>query len=408
MKISGLNINNNAAQQNKVEQVKEFLIDNYEIRINEFDTAKSYIKSKTKTYLKPISFDEISLHLIEEGISASDNILRKILRSPNYMTTYNPIQEYFESLRGKYKGVSHIDLLMSHLTMREYPGKRKFYYQERMYVYMKKWFVATAACALGIHFNDVAMGLVHSKEGIGKSFFFKEFIVPEQLRNLVADPKEDGKFNLEESFARYFMIYFDEMFGLNSRNEEEFKKVMRAREIDVYLPRETQPIRRPRIGSACFTSNKIPEKGGFLTSGMGYSRWLILELDKINQDYSKKVDIDQLWAEALLLIDQDFDYKWCMTDWEEFEIHNQRYLKETTSMKYVKMYFDFPVNGEGQWLQPKEIMNMLITSKKLRREDNHKISDVKLGEALSALNFEKKKIRKNDGPRSCYYVKLIN
>lgn len=407
MKITGLNINNNAAQQNKVAEVKEFLGEHYEIRVNEFDPSKSVIRPKTKLYANPVTFDDISLHLIEEGITVSDNILRKILRSPNQVATYNPIHEYFESLKGKYRGVSHIDLLMSHLTMREYPGKKKYYYQERMYRYMKKWFVATAACAMGIHRNDVAMGLVHSKEGIGKSYFFTEFIVPDQLRNLVADPKEDGKFNLEESFARCFIVYFDELFGLNSRNEEEFKKVMRASEIDVYLPRETQPIRRPRIGSACFTSNKIPEKGGFLTSGMGYSRWLILELDKINQEYSKKVDVDQIWAEALLLIDQDFDYTWSTTDWDEFEEHNQRYLKETTSMKYIKMYFDFPENGEGEWLQPKEILNMLISSKKLRREDQHKVSDVKLGEALCALNFDKRSVWKPGGARNCYYVKLV-
>ena len=407
MKISGLNINNNAVQQNKVAEVKEFLAENYNIRVNEFDPSKSDIRSKTKVYQSPITFDDISLHLIEEGINVSDTILRKILRSRNQVNTYNPIKEYFESLRGKYKGVSHIDLLMSHLTMREYPGKRKYYYQERMYRYMKKWFVATAACALGIRPNDVAMGLIHAEEGIGKSFFF-EFIVPEPLRNLVADPKEDGKFNLEESFARCFMVYFDELFGISHRNTEEFKKVMSASEIDVYLPREPQPIRRPRIGSACFTSNKIPEKGGFLTSAMGYRRWLILELEAINQEYSKKIDVNQLWAEALLLIEQDFDYVWCMDDWTEFNEHNQRYLEETTSMKYVKLYFDFPVNGEGQWLQPKEILNLLMQQKKVRGEDRHKVSDVKLGEALTAMNFEKKSVRGEDGARNRYYVKMIN
>ncbi len=407
MKITGLNINSNAVQQNKVAEVKEFLNENYKIRVNEFDPNKAYIEPLTKKYDNPVTFDDISLHLLEEGISVSDTILKKILRSPNQMQTYNPIEEYFAGLKGTYKGVSHIDLLMSHLTMREYPGKKKHYYQERMYRFMKKWFVATAACALGKRFNDVAMGLIHAEEGIGKSYFF-EFIVPEKLRNLVADPKEDGKFNLEESFARNFFVYFDELVGITRRNTEEFKKVMSASEIDVYLPREVTPIRRRRIGSACFTSNRIPEKGGFLTSAMGYRRWLILELEAINHDYSKKVDVDQIWAEALVLVEAGYDYTWSMDDWNEFKEHNQRYLEETTSMKYIKLYFEMPLNGEGEWLQPKEILNLLITSKRVRREDQHKISDVKIGEALMALNFQKQKKRKADGPRSCYYVKAIN
>jgi predicted P-loop ATPase len=346
------------------------------------------------------------LHLLEEGISVSDNILRKILRSPNQVETYNPIAEYFESLNGKYKGVSHIDLLMSHLRLREYPGYGRNYFQTRMYRYMKKWFVAAAACALGKHPNDVAMGLVHSEEGIGKTYFF-EYIIPEPLRNLVADPKEDGKFNMEESFATNFNVHFDEMTGISRRSTEMFKKVMSAREIDVYLPREPYPIRRKRIGNATFTSNKIPEKGGFLTSAMGYRRWLVFELDTINQEYSKKVDIDQLWAEALMLIEQDFDFKWNTTDWNEFKEQNRRYLEETTSMKYVKMYFEIPSNGDGSWLQPREILNLLVSTRRVRKEDMQRISDVKIGEALSALNFPDKKVRKSEGPRKCYYVKEI-
>ena len=406
MKISGLNINKNAAAQNKVAEVKDFLNEHYSIRVNEFDPSKSEIKPKTRQYDNPITFDDISLHLLEEGIVVSDNILRKILRSPNQVQTFNPIAEYFEGLKGKYKGISHIDLLMSHLRMREFPGQRKDYYQERMYRYMKKWFVATAACALGIHPNDVAMGLVHADEGIGKTFFF-QYIIPERLRNLIADPKEDGKFNLEESFARNFLVYFDEMFGLTRRNTEEFKKVMSASEIDVYFPREPYPVRRNRIGSACFSSNKTPEKGGFLTGSMGYRRWLVFELDSINQDYSKKVDVDQLWAEALLLIDQDFDYQWTMDDWNEFREHNKMYMEETTSMKYVKMYFEHPQNGEGSWLQPREILNMLVATRKLPREDQSKVSDVKIGEALVAQSFQNKNIRRPEGVRSCYYVKPL-
>ena len=406
MKLTGLNFNDSVASLNKVKEVKEFLKEHYEIKVNEFNPNNSFVRAKTKLYLSPITFDDISLHLLEEEIIVSDSVLRKILHSPNQITSYNPIAEYFTSLEGKYKGVSHIDLLMSHLTTREFPGKKHGFYQDRLYVYMKKWFVATVACAMGYHPNDVALGLIHSEEGIGKSFFFS-FIVPETLQNMIADPSDNVKFNLQESFARYFLVYFDELFGITKKNEDEFKKALSASEIDVYLPREPQPFRKKRIGSACFTSNRSPEKGGFLTANMSYRRWLILELDTINRDYSIKVDVDQIWAEALLLISQDFNYKWETSDWSEFKEHNQRYLKETQSMQYVKTYFDIPVNGEGSWLQPKEILNHLNINKKIRREDQHKISEEKIGEALTHLNFEKRSVRKAEGTRYCYYVRIL-
>lgn len=407
MKLTGLNFTSNAVSINKVAEVKEFLKEHYEIKVNEFNPGKSFIRSKTKVYFNPVTFNDISLHLLEEDIIVSDTVLRKILYSPNQVATYNPIAEYFSSLEGKYKGVSHIDLLMSHLKVREFSGKKHGYYQERLYIYMKKWFVATAACALGLHPNDVAMGLIHAEEGIGKSFFFN-FIVPKPLQNMIADPSDNGKFNLQESFARYFLVYFDELFGINRKNEDEFKKALSANEIDVYIPREPQPIRRKRIGSACFTSNRTPEKGGFLTPNMSYRRWLILELESINRDYSIKVDVDQIWAEAVLLINQDFNYKWDATDWNEFKEHNQRYLKETSSMQYIKTWFDIPVNGEGTWMQPKEIFQYLTVNRKIRREDVHKISEEKIGEALTQLNYEKKIVRKPDGPRYCYNIKLLS
>ena len=406
MKLTGLNFNT-VASLNKVAEVKEFLKEHYDIKVNEFDPNKSIIRAKTKVYFNPITFNDISLHLLEEEIIVSDSVLRKILHSPNQVESYNPIAEYFESLKGKYKGVSHIDLLMSHLTMREFPGKKHGFYQQRLCVYMKKWFVATAACALGLHPNDVAMGLIHAEEGIGKSFFFN-FIVPKPLCNMIADPSDNAKFNLQEAFARYFLVYFDELYGINRKNEDEFKKALSASEIDVYLPREPQPFRRKRIGSACFTSNRTPEKGGFLTPNMSYRRWLILELDSINRDYSIKVDVDQIWAEAVILISQDFNYKWDAVDWNEFKEHNQRYLKETTSTQYVKTHFDIPVNGEGVWLQPKEILQFLNVNKKIRREDQHKISEVEIGLALNQLNSERKVVRKPEGPRYCYYVQQLS
>jgi predicted P-loop ATPase len=406
MKFTDLNFTKSAATLNKVAEVKGFLKEHYEIKINEFDPNKSFIRSKTKVYFGPVTFNDISLHLLEEEIIVSDSVLRKILHSPNQIATYNPIADYFESLKGKYKGVSHIDLLMSHLKTREFPGKKHGFYQDRLYVYMKKWFVAATACALGYYPNEVALGLVHSAEGIGKSLLFN-FIVPPPLQNMVADPNDNPKFNLLESFATNFIVYFDELVGITRRNEDEFKKALTAREIDVYLPRETQPFRKKRIASACFSTNKTPERGGFLTLNMSSRRWCVLELESINIDFVTKVDVEQIWAEAVLLLKQDFKYVWDQNDWDEFKEHNIKYLKETTSAQYIKTYFDIPVNGDGTWMQPKEIFQFLNVNKRIRREDLHKVSEEKIGEALTQLNFEKRNVRKPEGVRNCYYVQVL-
>ncbi len=54
MKLTGLDLNKNVTQINKVAEVKEFLAEHYEIKVNEFDPNKSVIRSKSKIYFNPI------------------------------------------------------------------------------------------------------------------------------------------------------------------------------------------------------------------------------------------------------------------------------------------------------------------------------------------------------------------
>jgi predicted P-loop ATPase len=405
-KISSLKTESRVSSQNKIDEVRAFLSENYEIRVNRFDPNpnRAVIKPKSKRFEYGVTWEEISIHMIEEGVQCSDTVLRKLLRSPNYMTTYNPVTEYFESLREKWKGVSHIDLLAAHLSIREYGDQGRDYYKIRFYSYLKKWLVATVACAMKSIANSVFLGLVHQDEGIGKTFFF-EFLMPPVLRPYLAISKDDiNKFDVETAFAQNMMILFDELVGVTKRSNEILKKVSSQSTIQVLLPRDPFPKEMPRLGSGCFTSNKTPEMGGFITSGMGYRRWLVIELESINQEYSMKVDVDQLWAEAVTLMEQDFDYTWHQSDWEEFRMINERYRVETSCTKYIRMYFRKPINGEGEWMQANEVLNCMIEKKLIRSEDRGSMSNEAIGRALTQLGFDRKKVRRGIDSIYAYHV----
>lgn len=406
-KISSLKIDSVKASQNKIDEVRAFLSQNYEIRVNRFDPNpnRAVIKPKSKRFEYGVTWEEISIHMIEEGVQCSDTVLRKLLRSPNYMTTYNPVTEYFESLRGKWKGVSHIDLLAAHLSIREYGDMGRDYYKIRFYQYFKKWLVATVACAMKNIPNPVFLGLVHSDEGIGKTYFF-EFMTPPSLLPYLAISKDDiNKFDIESAFAQNFFILFDELVGITRRSNEIIKKVATQKTIHVQLPRDPFPKEMPRIGTGCFTSNKTPELGGFITSGMGYRRWLVIELESINQEYSRKVDIDQVWAEALMLMeDADFNYEWNQTEWDEFKVTNERYRVETSGTKYVRMYFRKPINGEGKWMQAHEVLGILVDKKLIKSDDRGNLSNEAIGRSLTQLGFERKKVRKEGDSVYAYHL----
>ena len=114
----------------RLDIIKEWLNENYVVRVNLLD--------RSKVSLSPT--DDILLHAFADELPVSQKILKMLLSSPNQMQAFNPVSDYFESLRGKYKGPSQIDLLSSSLHVLEGTA-------ERAGRILRKWIVATALLA---------------------------------------------------------------------------------------------------------------------------------------------------------------------------------------------------------------------------------------------------------------------
>jgi predicted P-loop ATPase len=410
-KLTPLKNNNPSGKfHSQIQEIINFLNENYDIRVNCFDPSRSVITSKKKQYLFPPSFDDISLHCTDSGMSVSDTILRKILRSPNQVKTYNPITEYFEGLRKQYKGVSHIDLLLSHLTARDFGDKEEGYYQARMCRIVRKWLVATVACALGKHPNEAALGFIQREEGVGKTYLTR-FLVPDPLKEFyVVSQNPNHNFLLEDAFAKNLIVNFDEMVGISNRTSDEFKKVISDRLVVVKHYRDPFPMTVPRIASAMFTTNRTEELGGFISSNMGTRRFACIELDGINQAYSTKVDLNQLWAEAVMLMDQEaFDYQFLQEDYKEFKLYNERYREQTSSLRLIESYYTKPISEEeGEYMQPQQMLQEMLKLRLIPAGDRPFVTPQKIGEALNQLKFARKGVRfPGIGVRYVYHVMRV-
>ena len=368
---------------NRVALVKEFLYQYYDIKINIFDHSKVMIVSKTKQYAEEISIEDISLHMLEDGITGSDSILKKIITSPNQTKPYNPIKEYFEGLSGKYSGESHIERLCSYLKARDYGDKTEGYYQKRLIYTLRKWIVAAVACAIGTKENDAMFVVVNNEEGIGKSTLL-EFIVPDLLKGYYSKSQKD--MNYADMFTSNLMINFDEMIGLTKATAEEFKNILSSKQINVSKRFTTA---KQRYASCCGTSNKDSEHGGFLTTGMGTRRFAINHIDAIDWEYNKNVDIDQIWAEAVMLLTQDFEYTWNPEDFKEFGEYNSRFIVQTSSYRIIKEFYRVPEPGEGDvavFKQPMEILQDLRSARKVNSSMTT-VSETNIGIALKQLGY---------------------
>ena len=397
----------NPNKLDRVQIVKEFLANNYEIKMNVFDPEKSFIVSKNEgQYTSLPTPIDISLHMESEGIRGCDSILRKILSSPNQINTFNPIHDYFNQLDKKWKGTSHIDILTSCVKVREWADKPEGHYQKRFDKLFKKWLVASVANYVGIQSNDVIFGFISAEGGIGKTRFFQN-LVPQSLKQYyIQSDKEDRFFDINKAFVQNFLIGFEEFEGIKRNNIETLKKILSAKELPI---KRTFIENLQRISNAVFTTNKNQEAGGFMHEGMNDRRFACVEILYIDYHrYNKEVNIEQVWAEALeLMQNTDFNYTWNKEDWKDFLQYNLRYEKDTPSRKLIKEYYKVPENTEDEdmqvFMQPIEILQELRKHKKIPLSET-RVSDITIGMALKALGYERQMKKVNGQPRYGYYV----
>lgn len=393
---------------NRVQQVKDFLELHYEIKINIFAPDKSFIVCKDeKRYTDTINWEDISLHMEEEGVRGCDSILKKILKSPNQVTVFNPIVDFVNSLDGAWKGESHIDKLCQFITVREFPGKPDNYYHDRFKRHLKKWMAASIATVIGTDKkrdkNDVVLGFISAFEGIGKSTFI-ESLVPEPLKYYYRKSDKDPRyFDLIKSFATSFIINFDDNVGLTKPNAEPIKSVLSSKTIDIGMKSF------PRMGNALMSSNKNPEMGGFLLPELGTRRWALTEFLAINQEYSEVIDVFQMWAEAYVLFKEPgFNHVWDQADFDDFAEENMRYMQQTNACRLISEFYRVPEKDEPAeniiWKQPIEILQDLRAAKKLTAANSNNVSDITIGFAMRQFNYERTAVRKDGGPRYGYKV----
>lgn len=411
MKIRNLDISSGfskSLKSNKIRLVTDFLNENYDIRINRFKPAQKEIISKTKKYAFPPTMDDISLHLQENEISISDSTLKKIFNSPNQIATYNPIREYFDSVEGKYKGLSHIDKLSSLMQAVDYGDKEEDnYYQKRTARLLKKWLVASVACSLEEHQNEVALGLIQEEEGTGKTSICS-WLVPKPLQMMfIKSDKEKNGFHMRRAFTENFVVLFDEFIGLNNFTAEPFKSTMSAAEIDVKETNSPFVIRKRRIANAMFTSNnKTGRNKGFLIPSLGTRRFACIHINAIDYEtIMEQVDVNQIWAEAYTLFQGGFNYKFGPADFKEFSEYNVRFMIETNAVQLIESNFTKPINdSDGVWMQPADILKIFKEKKMAGRDVLAELSPEKIGIALKQLGFYKKGKRIDGEVKYPYHV----
>jgi len=384
----------NNFQKSKKQIAEDYLIENYQFRFNVVKHKPEYINF-SETQQNWQTLDEYKLlSLVREldntGIGITKRNLEEILFS-DFSQKVNPVKDYFNQLQ-KYTGDKDFILELSKtITVKN----------SNWYEYLKKWLVSVLA---NVFIEDYCanhtMLVLTGEQGKFKTTWL-ESLVPDQLKKY----NYTGKLNLENKdtltlISEYFLINIDDQLKqLHKRDENELKNLITINSIKYRRPYDKMINEHPHLASFCASVNG----NEFLNDTTGSRRFLPFEIEKIDIDKTKSIDINNVWKQCVYLFKNEFRY-WFNAD--EIDILNKRNedfniisIEEELIINFYK-----PKNSnnyeEIKFLTP----TMILIDLELKTKQ--KLNKKKLGESLQKLNFEKKQ-RTIDGKVQWTYKIVI-
>jgi predicted P-loop ATPase len=375
----------------RIEVVEDYLKSIAEYRNN---TCKNIIEHKMKLTNNWSSLNVNSLYcnLMREGIAFSKDNLKSLLAS-DFVSEYDAIDSYFKSLP-KWDEIDHIEDLANYVKAKD---------QKRFNVHFKKALVRTIKNAVlkSGYFNKHCFVLVHATQNSGKTSFIR-FLCPPALADFYTEDFSPAKGDKDSSIAlvENVFINLDELAVLWKTEANALKAILSKNKIKIrrpYQPTATTEFRRSSFWASTNETN-------FLEDGTGNVRWLPFEIENINWEYSKKIDINKIWSQAFHLAkDIHFNAELSKQDIEELNEANKHFEKTTIEEELILKYYEPDETKDKANFKTASDILIFITSKGDR---NFKTNNNTIGKILSKINFPRGSERLNSGanPIKGYYL----
>ena len=374
---------------NSFQQVENYLSQNFNLRYNIVSNEVEYKKRIDPDY-KNLNENTIFRELQKKGFKISMANLNSLLAS-DFVDEYDPFSFYFKSLPIPDIRIDYITKLASYVKTND---------PVRFAHHLKKHLVRTIVCALNPKFfNKHAFILVGYTQDSGKSTFCR-FTCPPYLANYITETfstDKDGLITLSENL----IINLDELATLDKQDINKLKSVFSKETVKVRHPFGKKAITTPRRASFMGSTNDQE----FLSDETGSVRWLCFEVESINWDYSKDIDINNVWAQAYqLFLNKSYKYQLTKEEVQENERSNQRFQKGSPEKDLIQKHFT-----QGN----EEDHELFLTATDMLQEiclfnSTIRLNHNRIGKALISLGFKRCSARipgKFDYPVYGYYVK---
>lgn len=347
------------------DRVINYLDEKYYIRFNEIALELEIRIKESCMKWSSLNINSLLIELVQSGIEISMNKLEILVKS-HLIPKYNPIEEYFENLQ-KWDGIDHIGKLCSYLKTND---DQAFRY------HFEKWLTRAVLCSLIEGYVNKQCFVLTSGQNTGKSYFLR-FLIPQILESYYTENISVDKDGII-AICKNMLCNLDELAVLSKSDVNTLKSFISKNSANVRLPYAKKAEYLHRISSFCGSTNRTE----FLTDETGSVRWLIFEVKYINYDYSKEVDIDQVWSQAYYNAFERKNYNPELTtiDVDENEKRNECYSEISIEEEIIIDHFE-KGETENDFLTATEIMLSMNNALGLR------LNKIRIGKALNKLKF---------------------
>ncbi|WP_312090625.1 VapE domain-containing protein [Chryseobacterium sp.] len=348
------------------DKVIKYLNHKYQVSYNEI-ALEFEIRTENEDW-DELNINSLFIELIQSGINITLNKLEILLKS-HWIEKYNPIQNYFENLP-KWNGENHIQKLANHITTTD---------DESFQKHFEKWLTRAVLCSLKKGYvNKQCLVLFNTKQNSGKTSFLR-FLIPTELEKYYTEDigiDKDGLISLCKSL----IINIDELSVMSKIDVNTLKSFISKNTINARLPYDRKSSLMHRTASFCGSTNR----SDFLTDETGSVRWQIFEVLEIDFNYSKEININQVWAQAYFNAFERKNYNPELTaeDILENEKRNEKYKQVSLEQEIILTHFE-KSDSKNEFLTATDIMLAMNNALGVR------LNIIKIGKALTVLNYER-------------------
>lgn len=348
------------------DKVIKYLNQKYQVRYNEI-ALEFEIRTENEDW-DELNVNSLYIELIQSGINITLNKLEILLKS-HLIEKYNPIQNYYKNLP-KWNGENHIQKLANYITTTD---------NQSFQSHFEKWLTRAVLCSLKKGYvNKQCLVLFNTKQNSGKTSFLR-FLIPAELEKYYTEDigiDKDGLIALCKSL----IINIDELSVMSKIDVNTLKSFISKNTINARLPYDRKSSLMHRTASFCGSTNR----SDFLTDETGSVRWQIFEVLEIDFNYSKEININQVWAQAYFNAFERKNYnpELTATDIAENEKRNEKYAQVSMEQELISAHFEKSEKME-EFLTATDIMLAMNNALGLR------LNNVKIGKALTSLKYQR-------------------